>query len=249
MRATLIPLAALVLIAQSTRADDAADAKAIVEKGLKATGQKPGDKATAMTWKDKGKFSGGGFTLPYTGEYAFQGPDKYRMSISADLEGMKVTFVGVTNGAKAWQSAMGMTEEMPAEKTEYSVTSTYHMWVSSLYPLLSDKEFKLATAGEKDVNGKKTVGVKVTRDKKPAVTLFFNKDTGLLAKMETKSKDEFQMWKEVDDEVFYDDYKDVGGIKYYCKMKLVRDGKTMIESAPHDQKRAEKLDAKLFEKP
>ena len=107
MRTTLVPLAALFLFVSTTRADDAADAKAIVEKGFKATGQKPGDKAKAMTWKDKGKFSGGGFSLDYTGEYAFQAPDKYRMSITADLEGMKVTFVGVTNGDNAWQSAMG----------------------------------------------------------------------------------------------------------------------------------------------
>ena len=57
------------------------------------------------------------------------------------------------------------------------------------------------------------------------------------------------MWKEVDDEVFYDDYKDVDGIKYYGKMKVVRDGKTMLDSAPHSQKAADKLDAKLFEKP
>src|SRR4029077_16103674 len=122
----------------------------------------------------------------YTGEYAFQAPDKYRMSVTADLEGMKVTFVGVTNGDNAWQSAMGQTEEMPSEKKEYSINSTYHMLVSSLAPLLTDKEFKLATAGEKDVNGKKTVGVKVTRDKKLPVTLYFNKETGLLAKLETK---------------------------------------------------------------
>ena len=32
-------------------------------------------------------------------------------------------------------------------------------------------------------------------------------------------------------------------------MKVVRDGKPMIESTISDQKTAEKLDAKLFEKP
>ena len=62
-------------------------------------------------------------------------------------------------------------------------------------------------------------------------------------------KDEFQGWKEVTDENFYDDYKDVGGRKFFTKMKVVRDGKTMIESIVSDQKTAEKLDAKLFEKP
>jgi hypothetical protein len=93
------------------------------------------------------------------------------------------------------------------------------------------------------------VGVTVTRDKMPPVTLYFDKATGLLLKSESKVKDELQGWKVVPEEVYYDDYKDVGGRKFFGKMKVVRDGKTMIESTISDQKSAEKLDAKLFEKP
>jgi hypothetical protein len=93
------------------------------------------------------------------------------------------------------------------------------------------------------------LGVKVSRDKKPTVTLYFDKETKLLVKSETSVKDEFQGWKEVPEEVFYGDYKDVGGKKFFGKMKIVRDGKPMIESTLSDQKLVEKLDAKLFEKP
>jgi hypothetical protein len=249
MRSLLLPIAVLVLLSPGLRADDAADARAIVEKAITATGQKPGDKATAMTWKDKGKFTAAGMAMDYTGEFAFQGPDKYRFVVNAEVEGMKLTFTAVANGAKAYESALGMTQEMTGEKLEYFLDQTHAMNVTSLLPLLADKEFKLATAGEKDVNGKKAAVVTVTRDKKPTVTLYFDKASGLLVKSESKIKDEFQGWKEVTDEVFYDDYKDVGGRKYFGKMKVVRDGKTMIESAVSEQKTAEKLDAKLFEKP
>jgi ABC-type Na+ transport system ATPase subunit NatA len=89
----------------------------------------------------------------------------------------------------------------------------------------------------------------VTRDKKPAVTLFFDKTTGLLAKSETKVKDEFQGFKEVTQETYFSDYKDANGKKLFGKMKIVRDGKTMIESTLSEQKAPEKLDPKLFEKP
>ena len=68
-------------------------------------------------------------------------------------------------------------------------------------------------------------------------------------KTETKVKDEFQAWKEVPEETYYGDYKDVGGKKFFGTMKIVRDGKTMIESVISDQKLTDKLDAKLFEKP
>jgi hypothetical protein len=141
-----------------------------------------------------------------------------------------------------------MTQEMKDEKLEYVLDQVYHMHVTSLLPLLTEKEFKLATGGEKDVGGKKAAVVKVTRTKRPDVTLYFDKGTGLLVKSESKVKDEFQAWKEVTDEVFYSDYKDAGGKKVFGRMKIVRDGKTMIESEMSDQKFPEKLDAKLFEK-
>jgi hypothetical protein len=249
MRSRLLSLAALFLFASAVRADDAADARAIVEKGVKALGHKPGDKLEALTWKDNGKFSGGGMAMPYTGEFAYQWPDKYRFAVNADLEGMKLTFIAIANGQKAWESALGMTREMADEKHEEFMNQVYTLGVTSLLPLLTDKEYKLATAGEKDVNGKKTALVTVTRDKKPAVTLFFDKTTGLLAKSETKVKDEFQGFKEVTQETYFSDYKDANGKKLFGKMKIVRDGKTMIESTLSDQKTADKLDAKLFEKP
>jgi len=249
MRSTLLPLAALFLFASTGRADDAADARAIVEKAIKAKGEKLDSKLTAMTWKDKGKFTGGDFNVDYTLDSAFEAPDKYRFDMMLDVGGMKITFIVVVNGGKAWESAMGMTREMSEEKLAFSINQGYRLNVSSLFPLVADKEFKLATAGEKDVNGKKAVAVTVTRDKRPTVTLYFDKESGLLVKTEMKVKDEFQGWKEVLDESFFSDYKEKDGKKFFTKMKVVRDGKTMIESSQSDQKPAEKLDAKMFEKP
>jgi hypothetical protein len=249
MRSILLSIAGLFLFTPAVRADDAADARAIVEKAVKALGHKPGDKLEGITWKDNGKFSGGGMAMPYTGDFAFQWPDKYRFTVSADVEGMKLNFIVVANGNKAWESMLGMTQETAKEKHEFVMNQVYVLGVSSLLPLLTDKAYQLATAGEKDVNGQKTVLVTVTRDKKPAVTLYFDKTTGLLAKSDTKVKDQFQDWKEVTEEVYFSDYKDVNGKKRFGKMKIVRDGKTMIESTISDQKTVGKLDAKLFEKP
>lgn len=249
MRPTLVSLVVVFAAAQAARSDDAADARALVEKAVKARGDKPGNPAPAMTWKDKGKFTGGGMSADYTGEWAFQGPDRYRFTVNIEIEGAKIVFAVVINGDKAWESALGQTQEMKGEKLEYVVNQTYALHVATLQPLLTDKAFKLATAGEKDVGGKKASVVKVTRDKRPAVTLYFDKATGLLVKSESRVKDEFQGWKEVTDENFYEDYKEAGGKKYFTKLRVVRDGKPMIESTMSDYKTADKLDAKLFEKP
>ena len=56
MRQLLFPLVTVFALAPATRADDAADAKAVVEKGIAARGDKPGDTPFAQTWKDKGKY-------------------------------------------------------------------------------------------------------------------------------------------------------------------------------------------------
>ena len=245
---SLLSLTTLFLFSVVVRADDA-DARAIVEKAVKALGHKPGDRPTAIAWRDNGKFSGGGMSMPYVGDFAYQWPDKYRFAINAEVEGMKLTFTAIANGNKAWESALGMTQEMADEKHAYFMDQVYTLGVTSLLPLLTEKGYALATAGEKDVNGKKAVLVTVSRAKKPTVTLFFDKDSGLLVKSESKVKDEFQGWKEVTEETYFSDYKDVGGKKRFGKMKIVRDGKTMIESTLSEQKTPEKLDPKLFEKP
>src|SRR3954471_15856031 len=119
MRSALFPLAGLVLaFTPALRADDVADAKAIIEKAIKARGDKPDSKHGAMTWKDKGKFSGGGFSLPYTADWAFQAPDKYRFVFAAEFGDAKINLTVVVNGEKAWQSDGSKVEEITGEKLE-----------------------------------------------------------------------------------------------------------------------------------
>jgi outer membrane lipoprotein-sorting protein len=243
----LLTAAVLSLSVVAAKADDAA--KAIVEKAIQATGYKPGDATAPVTWKAKGTFSALGMSIPYTGDWAFQAPDKQRFSFEGEFGGMKMAITVVSNGEKAWGAAMDRVEDFAEEKREYTVHQTYHLHVLKLLPLVAEKEFKLTTAGEKDVGGKKAAGVTVTRDKRPAITLYFDKASGLLVKSEMKAKDEFQGWKEVTDESFFEDYKDAGGRKVFTKMRVVRDGKVMIESELSDQKWPAKLDAKTFEKP
>ena len=250
MRSALFSLVGLLFaFAPELRADDAADAKAVVEKAIKARGDKPDAKFTAMTWKDKGKFSGGGFELPYTADWAFQAPDKYRFVLVGTFGDAKITLTVVVDGEKAWEAEGDTVREITGQKLEYVRGEAYQLWVMALAPLVTDKGFTLATAKGKDVNGKPTSAVKVTRDKQPAITLYFDKESGLLVKREVMVKDEFQKWKEVLDEVYVSDYKEVDGAKVFTTLKIVRDGKTMIESTLSDVKSAEKLDAKLFEKP
>lgn len=248
MRSALFSLVGLLFVSPALRADDAADAKAIVERAIKARGDKPDSKLTAMTWKDKGKFHGFGMPIPYTADWAFQAPDKYRFVFVGEVGDAKFSMTVVVNGEKAWAAEGKKVEELTGEKLEQTRNEAYQLWVTSLTPLLTDKGFQLAPAKGKDVNGKPTSAVKVTREKKPPITLYFDA-SGLLVKREVVVKDELQKWKEVLEEAYLSDYKEVDGMKLFTALKVVRDGKPMIEATISDVKWVEKLDPKLFEKP
>jgi hypothetical protein len=81
------------------------------------------------------------------------------------------------------------------------------------------------------------------------VTLYFDDETGLLAKSEMSVKDEYQGWKEVLEEAYYEDWKEAAGRKAFTAIRVVRDGKPFIDSKMSDLATPEKLDPKLFEKP
>lgn len=260
----LLPALAVLAAAPAARTDDDEFARRRatepVKAAVEATGWKDDGKSLRMTWKDAGKMTAGGMTMAYTADWAVQTPGDYRFAMTFDAGGKKQTLTFVVAGDKAWESMDGQTREVTGDKLEYAKTEAYVFHVTSLAPLLRDPEFKLTAVGDKRIGtarggenlaggGRPAVGVRVERAGRPAVTLYFDRGTDLLVKYEVRVKDEFQQWKEVLDEGYYEDWKEVGGVKVPTKLRLVRDGKPLVESALSDMKVVDKLDAKLFEKP
>ena len=61
--------------------------------------------------------------------------------------------------------------------------------VARMVPLLKEKGYELSLIGEDKVEGKKVVGVRVTKKDQKDISLFFDKETGLLAKLEYRGAD------------------------------------------------------------
>src|SRR2546421_358888 len=96
----------LVLVVGAARAEDSAEARAIIDKGIKASGgQEKLAKYKAETFKEKGNYYGMGNALPYTGVYQVQMPDQMKMEIQG-------VFVMVLDGDKGWMNANGTTMEL-----------------------------------------------------------------------------------------------------------------------------------------
>lgn len=240
--------AGLFLAAAPVRADDAADARALVEKAVKAQGGREKlEKFAAHTLKFKGSFHGMGQAIPMTGDLITQGADRTKMDLEVDAGGMKVRFVIVLAGDKGWTRMGDATTEMDKDQLAEAQEQAYAGWVSNLTPL-KDKAFTLATTGEAKVNDRPALGVKVTRKGHRDIDLFFDKETGLLVKTETRVKDEGS-GQEVTEENYPDGYKEVEGVKMPMKFTVKRDGKLWVDGEATDYQLAEKLDAGVFAKP
>jgi hypothetical protein len=241
-------LAVGFFLAAPVRADDAADARALVEKAVKAQGGREKlEKFAAHTLKFKGTFHGMGQAIPMTGELNSQGADRFKMEVEVEAGGMKFQFVSVLAGDKGWVRVGDTTNPMDKDQLAEGKEQAYAGWVGTLTPL-GDKEFTLATTGEVKVNDKPALGVKVSRKGHRDVDLFFDKETGLLVKTETRIKDEGS-GQEVTEENFAGEYKEVQGTKQAMKFTVKRDGKLWVEGEATEYQLAEKLGDGVFARP
>ena len=244
MRSLLSAAVALTLVgAEAGRCEaDEQEARSIVEKAIKATGgAEKLSEYKAAAWTEKGMYYGMGEGLPYTGKYAMQYPDKFRMEI-LDV------FTTVLDGDKGWLQMNGQTQELSAEDLAEMKEQTFAGWVTTLLPL-KDPQFKLDMAGEATINGQPAAGVKVSSKGHRDVILHFDTENHLLVRSETKVKSDEMGGREVVEEVTYSDYRNVDGMKHPFKAHIKRDGQRYVESEVTEIKNARSLPAETFAKP
>jgi hypothetical protein len=224
------------------RADDPA-ARTLVDKAVQAAGgPEKLARFQAATWKETGTYYGMGDGLPYTGKYAVQWPDRFRM----EIEGV---FTMGLDGDKGWVESQGNAQEMEKEQVAEQKANRYAGWVATLLPLQKDKSFQVAPLPEAKVDNRPAAGVKVSHAGQGDVSLYFDKQNGLLVKSEYRAKAQDLGGKEALYETFYQNYQKVEGAQVPTKFFMNRDGKRFIEAEVSEFKPADKLDAKLFAKP
>ena len=239
-------IVAALLLPVTAFADDST-VQGVVAKALDAQGGAAKlAKLQAATGKIKGTFHGMGAAFEFTGEYASHGADKYKVDIEFDVAGQKLRFVQVLAGNEGWRRLGDDTEAMDQEELAEAKEEAYAEWVSSLTPL-TDKQFTLSPLGELAIEQRQTVGVKVASKGHRDVDLYFDKETGLLAKIATQAMDDGGQL--VSEETLLSEYREFNGIKQPTKYNIKRDGKLYMESEVTEVRLVEKLDDSVFAKP
>jgi hypothetical protein len=239
-------LVGVLLLTAGARAQE--DAKAIIVKAIKAHG---GEEATskylASQTRAKGKIEllGG---LEFTQESSFMLPNKFKEAVEMEVMGQKVRVISVFNGDKITIEANGQEVPVDDKMKEMIKGTTYAMKVGRLVPLIKEKEFELSAIGEVKVDGKAAVGVRVAHKGEKDISLYFNKETGLLAKVEHRTVDPMT-GNEITEERIITEYTKTDGVPTPKKVVVNHDGNKFMEAEILETKRLEKLDDSEFTKP
>ena len=244
----LFALATAVVPATPARADDA-QARAVIEKAVKAHGgQEVLSKLPGISLKFKGKFHGMGDGLDMSGDVIAFGPDRQKIDLELKIGNDTLRIVNVLAGDKGWTRVGDMVQELTAEQLAEAREQAHSGWVTTLEPLLREKSFRFALIGEMKIDKQTTIGVKVSRKGHRDVDLYFDKETGLLAKSETTIKEEGSD-QEVTEESFFSEYKEFQGQKQATRFVIKRGGKLFLEGEATGYELSEKLSDDVFAKP
>jgi hypothetical protein len=221
--------------------------QAILDKAIKAQGgAEKLAKIKAVRTKSKGSVDvmGG---VDYTDETTMLLAGKIKIAMDLDIMGQKVNQTLVFDGTKGWIKVAGMVIDMDDKLLGIMKDAVYMAKVGQLM-LHKDKGLKLSALGEVKVNGRPAVGVTLSTAGQKDVNMYFDKETGLVAKMEHRTLD-YQSGQEVAEERIILEYQDVDGMKVAKKVLVNRDGKKFVEAEVLEVKFPDQLDDSEFAKP
>ncbi len=251
MRAGMIVGAMALLLGGAAPASAQADAaRAIIERAVQAHG---GEERLAQNRAEKVRLRG---TLYVPrGAYAFdaevtaQLPGQMKTSLEIrDRDGRTQTLVNLVNAGRLSIFVNGRRETKIDPAAQQDMLAKLELQSAyRLVPLLRDRSFSLAPLGEIKVNERPTLGVRVTARGKPELRLYFDKELGLLVKTESFLDD--GAGKQVREENYLGDYKDVNGCKRFFKIAAYKEGKKVMDAEVIDVKYFERIDNGEFTRP
>jgi hypothetical protein len=236
----------LLLGGGASRADEQAEAKALLDKAMKAMNGEA-KLAKLRTASLKGKLTGkdGDKEITVGIDATWQGLDQYRADVDVQEGARNSKGVLVLNGEKGWFKE-DKAKEAPDGLVPF-IQNLFHAGrMPQLLPALAGKAYKPTLRAEGKVGTRAALGLLLSHKERKDVSLFFDKENGLLLKSEVRLTD--PRGKEITVAYHYSDYKDFDGVKLCGKITIKLDDKEftmeLSEIEPVDQ-----VDASQFDKP
>jgi hypothetical protein len=249
MKPSVALLAAVTLgMAASSRADDK-DAKAVIEKGIKALGgEEKLTKAGTCSWKSKGTITLNGDDNEFTSVSTLQGLDHYRSEFEGKFGDNDVKGVTVLSGDKGWQKFNDNDRELDADAVINEKHRINIQAIPTTLVQLNGKGFKIESATDEKIGDKPAAGIKVTGPEGKDFTLYFDKESGLPVKL-VATVAGFGGGEDFNQETTFNDYKDFDGIKKATKISSKRNGEKFIDVEISEFKVLDNVPAETFTQP
>jgi hypothetical protein len=247
LRKAVIAAAVIGLICPIARADD--ESKKIVQQAIAAHG---GAEKLAKL-KDKSVHQIGKITIEQLntdGKFeAYAGGKKFKQIIEFSLNGQDIKQETAFDGKILWVAVNGKVAAT-IDKEEYlkPIKEALHAETVAGLVMLGEKGYETALIGDGMVNDKPAVGIRVSAKDHKDVTIWFDKKTHLLVKIQNRGVDPGSM-QEVEEERVITEYMDVDGQKRPKRAIVHKDGKKVAEVEFSEVKYLDKLDDSIFIKP
>jgi hypothetical protein len=250
MTRVFVPLLSFaVLVAASPRAG-AQEPKEIITKAIKAHGGEEAlTKYQAMVAKNKGRITLPGVgEVEFTQEVSYMLPDKFRDSTELTINGMNFTVLTLISGDTISMELNGKKMEAPEAVQAAMKDIRYVLKVGRLVTLVKDKGYEFAPVGEVTVEGKPAVGLRVSAKGQKDVNLFFDKDTGLLVKLEHRTVQGTSGNEITEERIVVGYQKTKQDLPVPKKVIVKHDGTTFLEAEVQEAEFLEKIDDGQFKK-
>ncbi len=248
----LLPLLCAALLlgpVRAGRADDTDEARTLLTRAVKAHGGKETvAKYKAGQTKTKGKLQLPGVgEVEFTEQVAYMLPDRFKSTLEVTIAGQQVKVVTVVKGDKISIESGGMQVPITQNIKKALGDALYKLKTTRLASLLEDKGCKLTVLKPITVEGKEASGVRVSSKGHKDISLYFDKKSDLLVKVESRTLNA-QSGKEITEERIILEYgkKSKEGIATPRKILVKHDGKKHMEVELVEVKYLEKLDDKEF---
>ena len=161
-------------------------------------------KATASHYRSRGSFPQEGSA--FTSETFSESPDRIKLVTRSHDNDSPMFRTLVLTKDKGWIARNGIVTDLDEEFLDLMRKARYADRVAGLVMLLRDKGFTLTLLEESQVKDRPVVGVKVEAAGQQDISLYFDKESGLLVK-ETRMTKDLRLGKEVFQEMYFSDYR------------------------------------------
>ncbi len=191
----------------------------------------------------KGTMTFAGVETPFTFEQAYHVPGRFRTVVRCQVKGQKWELLQVVDGATAKQTINGRVVPLTDAGIKELQLAVVLNEIAQLTPLVADKRFTLKP--DKQLKGLDAAGFVVQVRGYPDLRLAFDRDSGHLARIAYRDTDP-DIAKEVDTELSFSDFKEVGGLTKPMRSVVSRDGRKVADLTVEKFTPLEAIDPKAF---